>query len=296
MGFSLTINSLSALNPVKFVYNFNKEEKLSSSLSLYKNGFGYYSHSAFTGFKDAALSKKSCLILTDIKSLKAVFENDSKNIQIGEIAGCLFLKTQKNKYVTTKNNQMYIGGTGEKLFVNIVPMTNDTVELVTTCSKKIQIDKNYPYTARLSEDVLYDEDVERQRFKVEYKDNLISFKTKTVEGYRYLSFGVDLTLRAVGVVLNETYVNSYYFVPDSVSLPAIEHDFTARTNEIKYFNELNTDYNKKNTNVREIYDSDANLLVSCPTSEISKSNNVSINIALLKTNFSSSGTYLNKKT
>ena len=299
MGFSASTHSLSALTPVKFTYKFNKEEKLSGVLSSFTNGFGYYKHEAFENFHDAALSKKNCLILTNNKPLKDVFESDSRQIDIGTVAGCLFLKNSLGKYFTTTSNNIYIGGIGEKLFINVVPILPNTVELRVGKTNRIQIDKQYPYTARLSEEMLDGEDLERQRFEIDYKDGLISFKTKTAEGYRYLSYGVDQIVRAVGLVLNETVVNPCLHIPEFVSENGMHYDFDAKTSEIKYYNELAAFANRYTVNIKEEQENDTNLLISCTTADIAKSNlnsnKVAINIALTKTNFSSSGSYSTKQ-
>jgi hypothetical protein len=300
MGFTPTTHSLSALTPVKFTYKFNKEEKLSSDFSSFNNGLRYFKHTAFDGFQDAALSKKNCLILTDNKPLKDVFQTDSKQLSIGQVAGCLFLQTITQKYVRSTTRDIYVGNTGEKLLINIMPLFGNTVELKSNKTKFIQIDKEYPYTAILSEERLNGADVSRQRFELEYQNGLISFKTITKEGYRYLSYGKDQILRAVGLTLNETTVNPYLFNTEFVSENGLYYDFDAKTSEVKYFNEFESTFIEKSTvNIKDSSSTDTNLLVSCATTDISLSSEsltkeVAINIALLKTNFTSVGSYLNK--
>jgi hypothetical protein len=291
---AVQIHSLSALFPVNFTYKYNKEEKLSGQLATYNNGFGYYKHDLFDNFQDASLSKKNLLVITDVKQLKTIFDKDSESVSVGNISGCAFLKAVNGKYLCNLNNDVYVGGIGEKLFVNIVPITKNIVELKTTKTQRLQIDKEYPYTARLSEEVLDGEELERQRFEIDFKDGLMSFKTKTQEGYRFLSYGMDQVLRAVGLMLNNTTVNPYFFIPDFVSESSILYNFDAKTTEIKYFNELANTDNRTTVNIKEEQETNTNLLVSCSTKDISKLNTVSVNIALIKTNFSSSGSYTAK--
>lgn len=295
MGFVSSTYSLSALSPVKFTYKFNKEEKLSRSLNYFSNGFAYYKHDAFENFHDAVLSKKNCLILTDNKSLKTVFESDSKQLNVGIVSGCLFLKTPSNKYVTTLSDSIYVGGVGEKLFLNVIPISDNIVELRSGKNKHVQIDKDYPYTAKLTTEVLDGDDVIRQRFEVDYKDGLICFKTKTIEGYRYLSYGADQTVRAIGLMLNDTVVNPYLFTPEFISTNGLYYDFDAKASEIKYHNDLASFADRYTVNIKEEQESNTNLLISCATADIAKSGEVPINIALTKTNFSSSGTYSTKQ-
>ena len=295
MAFTLTTRSLSALEPVKFTYKFNKEEKLSSNLYSFNNGLGYYKHNAFENFHDAVLSKKNCLILTNNKPLKEVFESDSKQIDIGTVAGCMFLKTSSGKRLKTTSNGVYVGGIGQDLFVNVIPISSNIVELKISKTKYIQIDKDYPYTAKISEEILDGDDLNRQRFEIDYKDGLVSFKTLTKEGYRYLSYGVDQTVRAIGLMLNETVVNPYLFIADFISENGLYHDFDAKTSEVKYYNELAAFANRYNVNIKEEQESDTNLLISCTTTDIALSAAVVVNIALTKTNFSSSGSYSTKR-
>lgn len=296
MGFSSSTQSLSALTPVKFTYNFNAEEKLTGYLSLFNNGFGYYKHNAFENFRDAALSNKTCLILTENKPLKDIFDSDSEEIDIGKIAGCVFLKNSTGKYVTGKSSNIYIGGTGERLLISIVPLYNNVVELKVGRTKYVQIDAQYPYTAKLSQEPLIDEEIDRQRFEIDYKKGLVSFKTKTAEGYRYLSYGADNVIRAVGLMLNDTIVNPYLFNLESITDNELYYNFDAKASEIKYYNELADFTNRYNTNIKEEQDSSTNLLMSCSTASIALSSKVSLNIALTKTNFSSSGSYSTKRT
>lgn len=293
------VHSLSALKPVKFVYNFNKAEHFTGTLNTFKNGFGYYLHEGLKNFQDAALSNKTCLILTDNVKLKTLFESDSRYINIGTIAGCLYLKTSSNYYITTSlDGGIYVGGTGEKMFINVVPIEENLVELRVGKNSRIQIDALYPYTAKVSKEFLDDQNLHRQRFEIDYKDNLISFRTKTAEGWRYLSYGADRTIRANGLMLNDTVINSYLFVADFVSSDAIYYDFDAKTSEVKYYNEISTYGNRDTVNIKEEQESSTNLLITVPTAEITKttSDQVPVNISLTKTNFSSSGSYTTKRT
>ena len=296
MGFSVSTHSLSALTPVKFTYKFNKEEKLSGSLNSFDNGFAYYKQNVFDNFQDAVMSKKNYLVLTESKSLKDVFESDSRQLNIGTVSGCVFLKNKKGHYLTVLSNQIYLGGIGTKLFVNVAPISTNVVELRLSKTERIQIDADYPYTARVAGESLDEADIYRQQFEVDYKDGLISFKTKTKEGYRYLSYGVDNVVRAVGLTLNDADVNPYTFVVDFVSEDGLYYDFDATTKEIKYSNEMASSENKNNLNIKEEQTRDTNLLISCTTTSIALSGKAEINIALTKSNFSSSGTYSNKRT
>jgi hypothetical protein len=295
MAFDVNTRPLSALTSVKFTYNYNTEEKLQNTFNAHRGGFEYYDYELFKNFKDAALSKKNCLVLTDVKDLQSIFEQKPEELSLGTIAGTLFLKASNGKYLTTRNKQVYVGGVGQKLFLNIVPIEKNVVELKANRTTFLQIDEQYPYTVRLTENILDESQSSVRRFEVDYKDNQISFKVKTSEGYRFLSYGVDFTLRAVGVELNETLVNPYRFTIEPISDPSIEYNFDPTTSEIKYYNELLAFQARQTVDIKTNTEKNTNLLVTCPTFQITASAaEVNLNIALMKTNFSSSGTYSSK--
>jgi hypothetical protein len=295
MAFSVKSHSLSALSPVNFTYHYNSEEKIKSTLNLYQGNFGYYEHDLLSNFKDAALSKKNCLILTDVKSLKEVFQKPFTTLLIGTISGSLYLKTSDGKYVTTKDNHLYAGGVGQKAFISIIPQQDGTVELKLGKNKYIEIQETYPYTVNISEALVGETNRAKRRFQIDYKDNKITFKILTSEGYRFLSYSSacsERIIRAIGVELNDTIVNPYKFSTEFVSTPSMLYNFNSQTKEIKYFNELLAFETRQTVDIKEQTTNETNLIVSCPTSTLSKSlSAVNVNIALAKTNFSSSGTY-----
>jgi hypothetical protein len=94
------------------------------------------------------------------------------------------------------------------------------------------------------------------------------------------------------VELNETLVNPYRFTVESISDPSIEYNFDPTTSEIKYYNELLASQTRQTVDIKTNTEKNTNLLVTCPTFELTETNDaVNLNIALMKTNFSSSGTY-----
>ncbi len=158
------------------------------------------------------------------------------------------------------------------------------------------MDAEYPYTVRVTDNILDSSNLNRQRFVYDYKDKKLSFRTLTKEGWRFLSAGIDQTVRAVGLILNETKVNSYFFTPQFVSTDNIYYNFDAKSSEVKYFNDLPSYNNKENVAIRAEQESNTNLLITCPTTEIAKTTEAKVNIALTKSNFSSTGSYVTKKT
>tara|TARA_R110000868_G_scaffold250424_4_gene507011 strand:+ start:6004 stop:6894 length:891 start_codon:yes stop_codon:yes gene_type:complete len=292
MAFTVNSYPLSALSPVKFNYKYNSEEKLAGITNLYTGGFSYYSYDVFNNFKDAVLSKHNCLVLTDVKPLDTVFKTKSQHIAIGTIGGSMYLKTQQGKYVTLTKNNLYIGGTGRNLVLSVMPISENIVQLKSDSKTFLQFDESYPYTITLSQDVLGESEEYRRKFEIDYGNNQITFKANTAEGPRFLSANiVDKTVRAIGVELNEININCYRFIPEFVSEDSILHDFDPHMDEVKYYNELVSSVNRSNLVLKEVQERNTNLLVSCPTSDITNSDEVVVNIAAIKTNFSSSNTY-----
>lgn len=293
--FTSIVKPLSALIPVEFTYQYNKEEKLTKSFYSFNNGFSFCTHDMLSGVQDIVLSKKNLLALTNKLSLYNIFDEDSKKINIGTIAGSVFLKSN-GKYITSLREELYLGGKGEKLPVTISPVEGNPneVELIINKSHKVTIDEEYPYTARLYSDYLRESKQYRQRFEIEFAHNKLTIKTKTKEGWRYLSYGVDNAIRAVGLHLNEIKVNPYVFDIEDITNPEMLYDFNAKNSEVKYFNELTTSNDLRTLKVKNELISNTHLLISCPTSVAGLSAKVPINIALTKTNFSSTGSYLTK--
>lgn len=287
--------SLSALLPVKLTYKFNNEEKLTNTLTSLNNGLSFYTHDALLSAQDVVISNYNLLILTNKIPLKDVFQTDSTAVNIGTIAGSLYLKSS-GRYVTFTKNNIFLGGTGKKLAITIAPIEGNIVELVVDKTKKIIVDEEYPYTARISADILVDSKLARQRFEMDYKDGLCCFKILTKEGYRFLSYGSDNVIRAIGVMLNEFKINSYLFSAEFISNEQIHCGFDAKTSEVKYFNEFASFFNQKTVNIKTEQESDTHLLISCATPAIVNSAEVPVNIAITKTNFSSSGSYSTKQT
>lgn len=284
---------LSALNPVRFTYKYNSEEKLAEKINLFDGGFSYYQYNLLDNFRDAALSKKNCIVLTDIKSLESVFETKPERLYIGNIAGCIHLKTNEGKYFTSLRNQVFVGGKGKKIFLNLIPISNNIVEIKSgEDDAYLQIDENYPYTVRLSNEVLAEGDTYRRRFEVDYANGQMTLKVQTQQGSRYVSYSsVDRVVRAVGLELNETLINPYRLKVELISKDSMLYNFNPINDEIKYFNELTALKSRRTLDLKQMRQKDTNYIVSCPTTEMAKSGEVVINMALSKTNFSSSGTY-----
>ncbi len=296
---NVTTQALSSLSPVKFSYQSNKLDKLSGKYVSAEGGLTYFLHDAFYNYKDAALSKKTCLILTDTQPVSSLFEATFSNTtySLGTVAGSLYL-TVGDEYITVFGNNLFVGNpcgrTGTKALITIVPTEDPRIaKLRVGNGKYIQVEKEYPYSLTLNTDENLATEQNRLFYVDHGKNGLISFKTKTKEGFRFISHGVDKMLRAVGLELNETKINNYHFNAQYQTSQELSRGFAAPMLEVNYFNDLVNTQNKTNVIVNKKAVRDTNFLVMCSTKGITNpQNSTAANIAMLKTNFSSSGTFL----
>lgn len=291
MSFSVNLLSLTALNPVEFTYEYGRNEVLAKESKFYTNGVAYNKYTIFNDFKDSVLSKKNGLVLTDVKDLNTIFDQQDTSLSLGTFTGSMYLQGQNNKYISFYNKQIVLGGVGPKLLFTIVPVDNTYIQIKTSTTEYIQVDEEYPYTARVSEETLPENQAYRRKFIMEYGNGQVSFKIQTKDGSRFLSYGADRILRAVGLELNETVVNPYRFKVELVSSDTLSYDFIPSIKEIKYFNDFASLKDRKTVALKDIETRDTNLLVSYPTKQAALSGKANINISILKTNVDANGVY-----
>jgi hypothetical protein len=297
MSFTVNDHWLSALSPVKFVYDFADGQEFKGQYKPIRNNFFYYGHEAFKNFKDATLSKKSALVLTDTKQLQDILTSKAVSYSVGKyVAGSLFLKME-DRFLTTKNNLLYRGapcGNASDAALMTISLVGDSLAEIRIGSKFIEIDSNYPFTAKLVDSETFGE-AQYRRFEIEVANNKIAFKIKTPIGYRFLAFGKDNVLRAVGVELNNTIVNNYHFDAVFQTRSFIDYGFDISKGEMvesKYFNETDKQLHNENLNIKQSMFRNTHYLMECPTLNISLSGVVGANLINLKTNYSSSGVFL----
>ena len=273
-------------------YDNLEKHKLSHQLLIHDGGLGYVLHKGLSAFQDATLSNKTCLMLTENLPLADVLEPKNRNLHIGQVSGSFYLKTDKGEYLTILDDEIFVGGRGEKLLLNASSVGPNLVELKIDSKTYLQVDKTYPFQLKPSGNPLIREEIVRQRFEVDYSEGKITFKTKTKEGWRFLSWGcVDKVVRATGLCLNETVINSYTFICEFITKSNLGHGFIPNSTEVKYFNSFENFANNANINIQSVKQKNAHLLLTCSTADIAKYRQVPVNIALTKTNFSSSGSY-----
>jgi len=297
MEFSFAVHSLSSLVPVKFNYSYNANEELAYSLQCFSNNLSYHKYSMLEGAQDVSLSNENILFLTDTMPLSNVFSNTLNKLEIGNIAGTFFLSTSAGQILTYTGDTVHVEMSSlDTLLFSVVPLTSNKVELHTNNNTILTVDATYPYTVRTSTELLSPDQQYRREFEIDYVGRILTLKTSTNEGDRYLSYSADKVLRAVGLMLNNRVFNSYLFVPTFITNSELTVGFNPKANEVKYYNDLETFVNRLSLDIKDApSDADTNLLISCATTDIPVSDETNVNIALLKTNFTSTGAYAPKQ-
>lgn len=183
MSFLLTVNSLSALQPVELAYSYNTEEHLKGSPVVYSNQLAYNNYVALENLQDLAVSKKNALFLTNTIPLTSVLENSLQDVSIGKIPGTIFLQTLSGEDIQNDSDTLSVQlSSSNKAKITIVPIDGNTVELYTIDGAQLVVDFGYPYTVRATNIVLSPEQQYRKQFFIEYRNGLITFQTLTQDG------------------------------------------------------------------------------------------------------------------
>jgi hypothetical protein len=288
--------SLSAFDPIKLAYKYSTTGDLKAEYKEFRNGMRYYDHDALKQFADVSLSNESALILTRTLSLNSIFEEQQKILSVSELCGMFVLFTKDTPFlggdneVNYFNGQFCIGGKGEQAIFSIVPATDNKVYLRVNY-KRVQVAEQYPYEVYLSNDKLPDNESNRELFDVAYRNKKFTIKTQTKEGTRFLSFGTDRILRGVGLELNKSIINPYHFDVEFLSFSSIAYGSDYDTKEVKYYNTNESLLEKKALNVKAYKGQNTNILFDFPVIQTQTTTNVGVNMAVLKTNFTSTGTF-----
>lgn len=290
---SIVYKSLSTLAPLDFKYDFFKNETLQIQKDGYLEGFSFSKLLGLENFRDIAINKNSCLILTSAVNLSSFFTGD-RLFSIGEIPGCVKLQTTNSNifyanYNITTNNFSFdsLEGVG----FTILPVTNGQLyesEIIVN-DLYLQVDREYPYTVRLGNYITDLTDNYRQRFFCTYQNNTLIIKTKVDNGFRYLSTGEDNILRATGTVLNNVVVNNYIFKTFNFTTSGFNYNFSPSNDWVTYFLDFSNQANNNDLTINKSYTVPTHFLIDFATEEIIKNKIGSINIANLKTGYTPAG-------
>lgn len=289
---SIVYKSLSALTPVELKYEYYKNENLKAYTTTYKDGMSLQDVEGLANFQDLAINRDTCLLLTSAIELSSVFAS-STDVTLGKLPGSIFLQKRGSdiyyaKYdLETETFYEEVTG-GSAFFIQPLPDSNESEIFVD--NKFLQIDAEYPYVARLGTRSLDPESIHRQRFEVIYQDGFITISTRTDSGYRFLAFNSDNTLRATGLVMNESVINDYIFKAVAISSPNLQQGFAPTNNWVTYFYDIEEVINNRTTVVnKNIYPTQTNLLFDFPIEKAAETGKININIANLKTGVTPAG-------
>jgi hypothetical protein len=288
----IVYKSLSSLSPIELRYEYNRNEELVSQTTTYQDGFSFYEVEGLKGFQDVAINRDSVLVLTSAVDLNTVFTS-SEEVELGKLPGSFLLQPRNStiyfiKHKETTNSLVQTLTSASIVYLQPVNNSND-VELFID-NKYIQVEAQYPYKAYLGERTLDPEEIHRQRFEVVVANNLITLKTRTNSGYRYLAFNNDNTLRAVGVVLNDNVINDYVFKYTPITSDTLNRGFLPSNNWVTYYFDVEEEGENKTVTInKNISTARTNLLFSLPIEQAAEKGSTTVNIANLKTALTPAG-------
>ena len=283
--------SLSALQPIELKYTFKRDEKLISENKTYENGLTVATLNCLKSYQDSTINKNSCFILTSAVNLQDVISFDDTavtgkipaNIKLGILNSTgQYVHYSTDTDIFSRKNDFAV------FTVSPVPGTHE-VELLTE-GKWLQVSENYPFTVTVSKISLLPKDIHRQRFIVYFSNNIITFKTKTNVGYRYLTSSLsDGRLRATGTIMGDTPINNYVFRVEDVSRTTLERGLKTNNEWVTYYYDFDTKLYNSNLKINKAVPVVTNLLLDYPFEQAIKTGVANINIANLKTNITPQG-------
>lgn len=288
----IVYKSLSSLSPIELKYEYNRDEELESSVKTFQDGYSFYDVKGFNKFQDISINRDSLFILTSAVNLSSVFV-PSQEVKLGQLPGTIILQP-RNSFIyfikhSPQTNTFKKTLTASSTFY-IQPLRDSKEVELFVDGKFVQVDEAYPYVVRLGDRQLDPESINRQRFEVVYENELITLKTLTDSGYRYLAFNNDNILRAVGMVLNDTIINDYVFKCLPVTTTQISRGFTPANNWVTYFFDVEQKTENKTVTLNKVLaPTQTNLLIDLPVEKAAGDGIVNINIANLKTGVTPAG-------
>lgn len=289
---SIVYKSLSSLSPIELKYQYYRDEELVSNNNQYQEGYSVFELQGLQKYQDVAINRDSCFVLTSAIELKNVFQKDEPD-SLNKQPSTVILQPRNSfiyfiKHKSSSNTFQLELTSSSSFFVQPI---NNTEEVELYVDKQyVQVDEEYPHTVRLNNRGLDPEAIHRQRFLVHFENGLISFKTKTNWGYRYLAFNNDNTLRAVGVIFNDSIVNDYIFkclpVTDITQAPG----FIPSNNWVTYYFDIENQTENQTVNInKNIQETPTNLLIDFPVEVAVETGLANVNIANLKTHVTPTG-------
>lgn len=283
---------LSGLAPVELKYEYSRDEKLNLESFHFNEGLSFNSIKGLNDFQDVAINKNTCLVLTNTVFLSSIFEQPYHKKSIGRYPTSIKVSTNNTptKYISYNSLQnTLISSETNPSTIYISPLKDTREVEIFIEGKYLQIENTYPYKVYLQEESLDPEEIQRQRFFVVYQDGFITFKTLTPSGFRYLSFGVDGILRAIGTAFNNTIINDYIFKCEILTEDKTVLGFIPSNDWVAYYSD-NENAENRTVNI-DLKDPNVltNFLLDFSVEKTAKTGVGYINFANLKTNVSPVG-------
>ena len=294
MALTVRRQSLSALKPISLRYSANDTEILVSTDNVpFENNLVLNVQPFLSGYKDAAISRENCFVLTDVLPLSNVFASDTNNPE-DFYNFSIYVLTQDGLYLKDFKNGLFVDGEGSKTQFNFVFLAPRVCYIKSNPTTFLEVEQNYPYNVFLTDLPLDDDNKQYRTFEVKFLEDVLMIKTAVPEGYRYLSYGPDQRIRAIGLELNDIVVNPYAFKYENVQSERLINKSEGTeyaTVEIKYDYDLKSPTDLQELTIQSQTQNNTNLLMSCTVKELAEEDVAKINIALLKNNFSNVGSY-----
>lgn len=287
----INLQPISTLSPLEIVYSFAKNETLKNTPVIYKSGYHFNNLAALNYFQDITFANDSCFVLTSSVSLSSFFVPDSDK-QLGKLTGSVILRSQEgepNEYVGYDDTNNTITKSTLPVLFLIYPVNNTEVELKVNGSY-VQVDGEYPFKLRLNKKSLNINEIHRQRFTYFYQNNILTLKTLTSAGYRYISLTKDGTMKAAGLILNDSTVHNYALLAYEVTTDKIQYGFKPENTWITYFQDFESQSNNENLFInKKFLDTPINFLLNFELKPSITTGKAYANIANLKTQFTPTG-------
>jgi hypothetical protein len=201
-----------------------------------------------------------------------------KTLQLGQIPGTIKLQSRSlsGQYVVffqEKNNFLstqVLSSEATNFYINLKP-NSSAVEIMAN-NMYIQIDENYPYTARIGNKINDPKKIYQQEFYCDTFNNYVAIKTYTKNGFRYLAISNDGVLRATGVILNDQVVNDYFFNIVQNTANSLTYNFVPDNNWTTYFLDFPSQTYNKDISLNKVFSNiETNFLLDFPVENAVKS-------------------------
>jgi len=262
------------LKPLPFKYEFNGQEALNTESIFFNNGITAIFLKGLEGFQDSTINKNTSLTLTNLQALSSLFRGpitlpishsltlrtispdqdfypyylkkkilngNTEGFVLQENLGKIIIKQEPSRIQYDFSSNTFKRSFTESTFFIQKIEGSEEVEIFVE-GKQVRAQKNYPYTIEArKQDVDYNETYQQRFYLVKQKDNSITIKTKTLDGFRYLAFCSDGVLRATGNKNNPKNIhnktsgyNDYVFYYKNVSPDTQMINFYPTNNWVTY--------------------------------------------------------------